>query len=445
MKTSIIIPTFNKLEFTKLCLESVHRFTSEEHEIIVIINGSTDDSLQYLKKNYPDLKLIVNQKNQGFPKACNQGMAAATGDNIVLLSNDVIVTQNWLTNLLTCLYHKPEIGMVGPVSNFVSGPQKVTGPYKTIEEMYQFAKEHNKQNPALWRRTLRLVGFCFIIKRTLLETIGMLDEQFGTGNYEDDDYCIRTTLAGYHLYIAGDVFVHHFGSISFSSEEMRTLLTQNKYLLEKKYGIQHYGPHYNPDILSLLPTEAKTILDINCSIGQYSLELKHKHLEVVGVEPDPFLANLASLVLDKVLIGHIEQLIIPYLAGYFDVILFLNRFSTLKNPVHTLNSLKKLLSPSGVLILRTTNPLYFPHLLNYCRETIPSENGYSATQLNSLLQKANLKSINWVNLTKPLPPQLLPMLEDLATVFTNHSMDGRAFLMQAECIEYVIVAKSAMQ
>ena len=98
--TSIIILTYNNLNYTKECLDSIKKYTKEgTYEIIIVDNNSTDGTVEYLKSQ-PDLKVIYNKENMGFPKGCNQGISLASNSNdILLLNNDTIVTNNWLDNL----------------------------------------------------------------------------------------------------------------------------------------------------------------------------------------------------------------------------------------------------------------------------------------------------------------------------------------------------------
>ena len=118
MGTSIIILTYNHLEKTKKCIESIKRYTKNEvYEIIVVDNNSNDDTINWLKTQ-SDITVIYNKENRGFPIGCNQGISEANKSyDILLLNNDTIVTTNWLTNLRKCLYSKSNIGAVGPVSN----------------------------------------------------------------------------------------------------------------------------------------------------------------------------------------------------------------------------------------------------------------------------------------------------------------------------------------
>ena len=110
-KTSIIILTYNNLPLTKACLESIYHYTEKDtYEIIVVDNNSSDDTRTWLLEQ-TSLKLILNTENKGFPKGCNQGIQIANQENdILLLNNDTIVTENWLKNLKKCLDSNPKIG-----------------------------------------------------------------------------------------------------------------------------------------------------------------------------------------------------------------------------------------------------------------------------------------------------------------------------------------------
>ena len=125
---SIIILTWNQLALTKECLASIERHTPEAHEIILVDNGSTDGTLPWLKEQVggrENYVLIANSENLGFSKGCNQGIEAARGTDILLLNNDTVVTPNWLDGLMECLHSAPDVGIVGPMTNSISGIQMV--------------------------------------------------------------------------------------------------------------------------------------------------------------------------------------------------------------------------------------------------------------------------------------------------------------------------------
>lgn len=236
--TSIIIPTYNAKQMLAGCVRWIRVHTHVPYEIIVVDNGSTDGTAEWCKQQ--NLGLVRLQSNVGFPGACNAGMKAAKGDTLLLLNNDVIVSRNWLPNMLACLNSNPAVGIVGPKANVASGKQKRRADYRTIRGFHLRAAKFNRHNPRRWRRMLRIVGLCFLFKREVMERVGYLDEAFAPGYYEDDDYSYRARLAGFRLLMAGDVMVHHYGSVSFNKEyrlRKRRLLRENRLKFMRKWGV----------------------------------------------------------------------------------------------------------------------------------------------------------------------------------------------------------------
>jgi O-antigen biosynthesis protein len=246
--TSIIILTFNQLEYTKKCVKSIRKHTPEDHEIIFVDNGSTDGTVKWLNalmRENSNYRLIENKLNLGFAKGCNQGIDASRGEFLLLLNNDVVVAEGWLAGLLDCLSHAPESGIVGPMTNNISGPQQVTDDgYRSVDYLDKYTAKFREQYHHRRIPLRRIVGFCMLFQRTLAEHIGLLDESFGTGNFEDDDYCLRAALEGYRNYIAGDVFIHHYGSRSFIGNKIDygATISGNRKIIDKKWTLSLASP-----------------------------------------------------------------------------------------------------------------------------------------------------------------------------------------------------------
>lgn len=243
--TSIIIPTYNQAKYLKACVESIGEHTDLPYEIIIVDNGSTDETADYLKEIGSQVRYRILADNHGFAGAVNMGLMMAKGTTLLLLNNDTLVTDNWLDNMLACLNSESKIGMVGPVTNYISGDQQIDVPYTDIIDMYEFARRNNESNPARWIRTDRLVGFCLLFRRELLEKVGYLDEGFEVGNFEDDDYNIRVRLHGYSLVIVKDSFIHHFGSVSMKAtgQQFESINERNMRFYMSKWGNPHELVH----------------------------------------------------------------------------------------------------------------------------------------------------------------------------------------------------------
>ena len=167
----------NGLEQIKVCLEAVARNTPEDHEIIVVDNGSTDGSVEYLR-SLTNIILIENPENLG-PTTRNKFITLARGRYIVFLDNDTIVTRDWLTRLVELASSDGEIGIIGACANYASGLQLVQNTsYKDIRELEQFAASRAAEyGNTLWLSP-RLVTMCVLLRRELVERIGGLDEDF---------------------------------------------------------------------------------------------------------------------------------------------------------------------------------------------------------------------------------------------------------------------------
>lgn len=240
--TSIIIPCFNNLRYTRECVEHLARNMKSPYELIIVDNGSTDGTAAYVKK-LAKARLIKNRSNLGFAQAVNQGMRAARGEYLVWLNNDVIVTPGWLEGLIACAERSPKIGAVGPCTNETVGYQKVSRVhYRGDKELYRFSQAWSLKNGGKAITAHRLVGFCLLLKREVVEQVGFLDGRFGIGCYEDYDYCLRVRQAGYELACALDVFVHHHGHKSFKNNAaMLAQAARNRDIFLDKWCRQTLG------------------------------------------------------------------------------------------------------------------------------------------------------------------------------------------------------------
>lgn len=354
-KTSIVILTLNKLEYTKLCIESVRKYTTNlNYEIIVVDNKSTDGTVEWLK-NQKDIKVIYNSSNMGFPIGCNQGISIATGENILLLNNDTVVTKNWLKNLLICLHSSKYIGAVCPVTNSASYYSTIPVNYKSLEEMQEFASNYNISDRNKWEERLKLIGFSMLIKREAINKIGLLDECFTPGNFEDDDFSIRLSKAGYRLMLCKDTFIHHFGSVSWKDniDSYKGLLTENESKFKKKWGIepQDFQIHY--DLLKLIKKEKNkelNILHVGSQLGGTILEIKNKYKKskVYGVSNKKGFNDYHFI--DAL---HEEFDIHNYVGKQFDIILFTE--NNIKISKQIINQLIEKLKSDGLLLIKLAN------------------------------------------------------------------------------------------
>ena len=223
-KISIIVLTFNQRKLTKQFIESLQKHTSVKYELIFVDNGSTDNTKEYfeqLQQTNNNVKYIYNINNIGYAKANNQGIRSSSGDYVVLLNNDVILTDGWLERLIACAESDPFAGVVAPCTNKAVGQQVVNYNIgKKESEIQLFASLLAMKNAGKWFEVHRVIGFCMLIKKEVLQKIGMLDERFGPGGFEDYDFCLRVKQAGYKIMVASDIFIYHIGGKGYSDNNL---------------------------------------------------------------------------------------------------------------------------------------------------------------------------------------------------------------------------------
>ncbi|HGY54755.1 MAG TPA: glycosyltransferase [Caldithrix abyssi] len=224
---SIIMLTYNALDYTKKCVDSILKHTTHPYEIVFVDNASTDGTKKYLRgltQKHKHIKVLFNKKNRGFAAANNQAVRKAKGDYVMILNNDVLVADGWLKGLVKALEADEKIGMVGPLTNKISGLQMVADvPYSDEQGFYEYARTFRRQYGGNITPRRRIAGFAMLMKKNLYQQVGGFDESYGTGNYEDDDLCLKVRRAGYAIMVDEGTFIHHYGSQTFKANRIDIL------------------------------------------------------------------------------------------------------------------------------------------------------------------------------------------------------------------------------
>jgi GT2 family glycosyltransferase len=238
---SIVILCHNDGKYLRGCIKSLRRHTDPKrtpYELIIVNNATRDGSEGYLRQlaRTPGTRLIENKRNRYFSGGNNQGIRVSRGKHVLLLNADTLVGPGWLERLVACIEREPSIGLVGPYTNGAVGHQWIREPrYDSAERVSRFAKSWGEKHDGEWREVHRVIGFCLLIKREALRAVGLLDERFGPGGYEDYDYCIRVRHAGFKVALAEDVFVHHFGGRGYVGMDYDRLRSANRAILARKW------------------------------------------------------------------------------------------------------------------------------------------------------------------------------------------------------------------
>lgn len=239
---SIIIPIHNQCSYTRECVDSIITTTNVKYELILVDNASDLETRKYLESltQLNNIHVVWNNENYGFPIAINQGIQLSKGRFVLIANNDIVFTNSSLERLIEVADSDTAIGIVGPISNQVSGVQKdLDANYEKIEQMPLYAELIRSKNKNEILPFPRVAFLCTLIKKELIDKIGGLDERFSPGNYEDDDFCLRAQLAGYKTAVAKDVFIHHYGSKSFKADgknKYSEILKINRQKFVSKWG-----------------------------------------------------------------------------------------------------------------------------------------------------------------------------------------------------------------
>ena len=163
----------------------------------------------------------------------------SAGSVLVLLNNDVVVPRLWLRGLLRALADE-KVGIVGPVTNSVGNEAWIPTNYRSQRDMEDFAARHMSRNIGARFDIAMLAMYCVAMRREVWELVGPLDEEFGIGMFEDDDYAKRVRQAGLDVVCAPESFVHHYGQASFrrliADGTYDRLWKRNQAYFESKWG-----------------------------------------------------------------------------------------------------------------------------------------------------------------------------------------------------------------
>ena len=352
-KTSIIILTYNNLDKTRDCIESIRKYTDKDsYEIIVVDNNSTDDTKLFLEEQ-DDIKVIFNESNVGFPMGCNIGIANAEETyDILLLNNDTIVTKNWLSNLKKCLYSDEKIGAVGAISNNGANLQGVDFTYNNFDEMQNLASKNNISDVKKWEEKVCLIGYCLLIKREVMDQLNGLDEGYTPGYIEDNDLSLNIIKLGYRLMLCHDSFIHHYLGTSFRKDEdkFNKIILKNRDYFEKKWNFNVFTFDSTKNNSIFLADSPNDVLDYNCGIGTSLLRIKYlfPNAKIIGLEKDVFKREIAE---------HFGTIVkdLDELNQKFDTIFIGNSLETEEKPLYFIHKLKKYLKEDGVIIGEISN------------------------------------------------------------------------------------------
>lgn len=245
MKTSIVIPNYNGMDFLPDCLNALYEQTEKDFEIIVVDNGSRDGSLQYLKE-LPSVRMISFPRNEGFCKAVNAGIKAALGEYVVLLNNDTRVFPDYLEKLVGAISSSEKIFSVSPKMIMMKNPDLIDDAgdlYCALGWAFSRGKGKPLSSYDTAENIFASCGGAAIYRKSVFDEIGYFDEKH-FAYLEDIDMGYRARIFGYINRYEPAARVYHFGSgfsgsrynefkVSLSSKNSIYLIVKNMPVLQQ--------------------------------------------------------------------------------------------------------------------------------------------------------------------------------------------------------------------
>ncbi len=374
-KVIVIVQAYGKIEKTKRCVENILRYTKDiPFELWLLDNGSEEnDILEFFKSvDYEPKKIIRITKNITGVFAVNRLIHQLTSEYFAIVNNDIIVTKNWLKNLITCMDSDPKIGAACPVSTNISNNQlEVLEGFSDLEEMQEKAARFNKSDKRKWEERLRIIPTAMLFRREMLDDIGVFDVGF-VHDFGDDDFFFRARRAGYQLIVCRDTFVHHDHNImerDISGLEMKRG-QMGREAFQKKYqgldawedGANHIKEFCHYSELDYEKEKQIQILGVDTRCGTPILDVKNK-LKAEGYFDfmiDAFTTDLKyyfdlNSISDYVVHDNISTVISRFRDKKYQFIVLGEALNSYQKPVEVLLDLMSLTASKGILLFHIYN------------------------------------------------------------------------------------------
>ena len=248
---SIIVPTFNRAEYLYQSVVSVVSHTDDCYELIVVDDGSTDETTQLLKR-IDGVRVVNHPRRLDFIAACNHGAAAARGRHLLFLNNDTEVPPQWLSTLRSTLECRPDCAVVGPRLIHERGTLQECGSMVWRDgsaEAYGRGDDRHRPEYGYAREVDYCSGACLLVKADVFRALGGFDEAYSPAYYEDVDLCFGVRSLGYTVVVDPRVSVVHREFGSRPAAEARSLMAANRERFERKHRITLANQREAGDVL----------------------------------------------------------------------------------------------------------------------------------------------------------------------------------------------------
>lgn len=244
----LVLLSWNHLEETRPCLETLFHSIQGPCRLLIVDNASEPEVRAFLRSMTPrgaitEVQLLQNEVNEGFPRGMNRGMRASNAPYVCLLNNDLRFTTGWLQEMVAVAASDPVIGLVNPASS-TFGDRPMPG---VSLEAHAAARRERFQGQ--WVEAGIGIGFCLLIKREVVDRVGLLSEEVDRAFFEDEDYSMRVQQAGYRCVVAEGAYVYHAEHRSVRDvPEREALFARNRRWCEQRWGrwVRIAWPRFTP-------------------------------------------------------------------------------------------------------------------------------------------------------------------------------------------------------
>ncbi len=283
-KITVVVPIYNALEEVKLLLDSLkENFNFYLGETILINDCSKQDTTDFLNKFAKDntqFILVNNEENLGFIKTCNKGMKMAKGDIVVLLNSDTIIPKEFCERIIKCFNSDSKIGTASPISSFSGQNYIPLRENMSIEDMNNLLRLKHK---CIYPRLSSAEGFCYCIRKSVIETQGYLDEIYGKGYCEEVDFSQRASVNGWKNVLIDDLYVYHKRCCSFGKKKRTEQMKKNNDIYNSRYAVWRCIniPADTMDIIKKEMFPPKRIFSVR---NEYNNSQQHKIISILGIK-----------------------------------------------------------------------------------------------------------------------------------------------------------------
>ena len=308
---SVIVPIYNAKDDVALLLESMlSNFNFDLGEVFLINDCSAAETSSYLAdfvKSHRCFHLINNDENLGFIKSCNKGISLSHGNIIVLLNSDTKIPPEFCERILTCFASDAKIGVASPISSYTSAYFIPLPHGLSLNEMnLRLRQKHKTQYPLIPAAE----GFCFCIRKQVIEQQGGLDEIYGKGYNEEVDFAYRAASHGWKNVLIDDLYVCHKRHASFGSAQRAKLIAENNKIFMSRWHdfyVSYLQEHHFTNPVHQIEAEMFPLRSLWHKLFSIkdSADKQHKIIVLFGIKwsiknffnkPTPVIVEVFSLI-----------------------------------------------------------------------------------------------------------------------------------------------------